>query len=115
MLGPAGVDACYAGRRAVWARWVGVATVFLLASGIYNLMIILGQSKAAETKLPPTYHVLLLVKFLLALFVMFVMAILAGKTDAADRFRGQMHKWLNMAWLAALAIVVLAAIMRTFH
>ncbi len=115
VLAPAGTEACFAGRRSVWARWVGAATIFLLTSGAYNLTIILAQSKATETKLPPTYLVLLLVKFLLALFVMFVMAILTGKTDAADRFCGQMQKWLNMAWLAAMAIVVLAAIMRTFH
>ncbi len=108
-------EACFAGRRSVWARWVGIATFFLLASGIYNLMLVIGQSKAAGVKLPPTYHMLLGIKFLLALLVMFVMSILAGKTAAAGRFRGQMGKWLNIAWLATIAIVVLAGILRTLH
>ena len=29
VLAPAGEEACYAGRRAVWARWVGIATLLL--------------------------------------------------------------------------------------
>lgn len=108
-------DTCYADRRAVWAKWVGISTAFLLASGIYNLIVIIGQSKAAGVKLPPTYHMLLGIKFLLALVVMFVAAILAGKTEAADRFRGNMRKWLNIGWLAAMGIIVVAAILRTLH
>ena len=108
-------EVCFAGRRSVWARWVGMTTFFLLASGIYNLMTIIGQSKTIGDKLPPAYHMLLGIKFLLALLVMFVMSILAGKTKTADKFRGQMQKWLNLAWLAAIAIVVIAGVMRTLH
>ena len=115
VLFPAGVESCFADRRAVWAKWVGIASLFLLVSGVYNLMILLGQAKASGTKLPPTYHILFGVKFLLAMLVLFLASILAGKTNAAERFRGQMGKWLNIAWLAAMAIVILAAILRTFH
>ena len=116
ILSPAGADACFADRRSVWAKWVGIATLFLLVTGFYNFFIIIGQSKAeGGVKLPPTYHMLFGVKFLLAMMVMFIAAILAGKTEAADRFRGQMGKWLNIAWLAAVAIIVLAAILRTLH
>jgi len=115
VLAPAGSEACFAGRREVWARWVGIATFFLLASGIYNFMAILKEAKAAGDPLSPTYHVLFLIKFLLALSVMFLAAILAGKTAAAERFRSHMDRWLNIAWLAALAIVVLAAVMRSYH
>jgi uncharacterized membrane protein len=115
VLAPAGPKACFAGRREVWARWVGIATFFLLASGIYNAMIILGKGQGPDTRLPPTYHMLLGIKFLLALLVMVVMSLLAGKTAAAERFRGNMKRWLNIAWMAALAIVILAAVMRSFH
>jgi len=115
ILSPAGVDACFADRRAVWAKWVGITTAFLLLSGIYNLIFIIGQAKADGVKLPPTYHILFTAKFLLGLLVMFIAAILAGKTEAADRFRGQMHKWLNIAWLAAVAIIIIAAVLRTLH
>jgi len=115
VLSPAGKEACFAGRRAIWARWAGIATGLLLATGIYNLLAIIQHAKADGIKLPPTYHALLGVKFLLALLVMFIAAILAGKTEAADRFRGHMGKWLNISWLAAMAIVVIAAILRTLH
>jgi len=116
ILSPAGVDACFAGRRAVWAKWVGIATLFLLLSGFYNFFMIIGQSKIeGAVKLPPAYHMLFGIKFLLALVVMFVCAILAGKTEAADRFRGNMRKWLNIGWLAAMGIIVIAAVMRSMH
>ena len=115
ILSPAGADACYAGRREVWAKWAGIASAVLLATGFYNLMLIIGQAKADESKLPAAYHMLFGAKFLLALLVMFLVAILAGKTSAAERFRDQMRKWLNIAWLAAIVIVVIAAVLRTFH
>lgn len=115
ILAPAGADACFAGRRAVWAKWAGIATALLLATGIYNLMQVIGQAKADGEKLPAAYHMLFGVKFLLALLVMFLVAILAGKTTAAERFREQMQKWLNIAWLAAIMIIVIAVVLRTFH
>jgi hypothetical protein len=115
VLSPAGVGACFADRRAVWARWVGVATLLLLGSGFYNFLAVIRDAKAAGGKLPMEYHILFGVKFLLALLVMFIAAILAGKTDAADRFRGNMRKWLNIAWFAVLAIVLIGAVMRTLH
>ncbi|MEM8946413.1 MAG: hypothetical protein AAGD11_14670 [Planctomycetota bacterium] len=115
VLAPSGVEACFAGRRQIWAKWVGMSTLFLLISGIYNLISIIKQAKAAEVDLPPAYHMLFGIKFLLALLVMFVAAILAGKTDAAERFRGNMRKWLNIGWLAAMSIIVIGAILRTLH
>jgi hypothetical protein len=51
----------------------------------------------------------------LALVVMFIMAVLAGKTALAEKFRANMRKWLNVAWMAALAIVVIGAMLRTYH
>ncbi|NOY29483.1 MAG: hypothetical protein GXP28_04685 [Planctomycetes bacterium] len=115
VLAPAGADACYAGRRAVWAKWAGIATAVLLATGFYNFFLIHNLAKAGGDELPSTYHMLFGIKFLLALLVMFLVAILAGKTTAAERFRGQMPRWLNIAWLASIVIIVLAAVLRTLH
>lgn len=115
VLAPAGADACYANRRTVWARWVGIATFFLIASGLYNYIMFVREAKAAGTPLPSAYHMLFGVKFLLALFVFFVAAILAGKTSLADKFRGSMAQWLNFAWLAVMAIIIIGALMRTYH
>jgi putative copper export protein len=115
VLSPAGVDACFAGRRAVWAKWVGIATLLLLVTGIYNFLVINNQVKADGGKLEPTYHMLFGIKFLLGLLVMFLAAMLSGKTAAAEKFRANMGRWLNIAWFAVVAIVVLAAMLRTLH
>jgi putative copper export protein len=115
ILAPAGVEACFAERRSVWARWVGVATALLLVSGMFNYIVNIRDARSAGTELPTTYHALFGIKFILSLGVMFIAAILAGKTAAAERFRADMRKWLNIAWTAVMAIVVLAALMRTYH
>ena len=116
ILSPSGVEACFAGRRVVWARWVGVATFLLLASGLYNFFVILKQSKApGGTPLPSTYHMLFGIKTLLGLVVMFVAAILAGRTAAAERARSKMRMWLNIGWLCVMAIIVLGAMLRALH
>ncbi len=114
ILVPAGVDP-YAGQRQVWARWVGIATLFLLISGLANFMNIMLAAKSNGTPLPPTYHMLFGIKFLLGLFLMFLAAILSGKTALADKFRQKMGKWLGIAWTISLAIVIIGAFLRTFH
>lgn len=115
VLAPAGEEACYAGRRSVWARWVGVATLILIVTGMFNYITFIRDAKAAGAPLPSAYHMMFGVKFLLALFVFFVAAILAGKTALADKFRANMGQWLNFAWLAVMGIIVLGALLRTYH
>lgn len=115
ILVESGPDACFASRRAVWAKWVGIATFLLLVSGFFNVFAIFRDAKAAGEKLPVAYHILFTVKLALGLLVMFIAAILAGKTSAADRFRLNMRRWLNIAWNAVIAIVVIGAILRMFH
>jgi uncharacterized membrane protein len=115
ILSPSGSDACFAGRRSAWAMWVGVSSLLLLASGLFNFLVILGQYREAGVKLPSTYHMLFGIKTLLALLVMFVAAILAGKTATAERFRANMGRWLNIGWTVVIAIVVLGALLRAHH
>lgn len=115
VLSPAGVEACFANRREVWARWVGVATLLLLATGLFNFITIKNQVEAGGEKLEPTYHMLFGIKFLLGLLVIFLAAVLAGRSDTAEKMRCNMGKWLNVAWYSVLAIVVIAALLRTFH
>jgi uncharacterized membrane protein len=113
VLIPVGADP-YAGNRQAWARWVGIASLFLLVSGLLNFMNNIGLAKEHGTPLPPTYHMLFGIKFLLGLFVLFIAAILAGKTTLADKFRQNLGHWLNIALVASFAIVVIGALLRTF-
>ena len=115
VLAAKGSESWFTERRAIWARWVGIATLLLLITGFYNFFVIHTAAKAGGEELPATYHALFGIKFLLGLLVMFLAAILAGKTAAADKFRQNMRKWLNLSWLAGMAIVVIAAILRTLH
>jgi hypothetical protein len=115
ILSPSGSEACFGDRRSVWARWVAVATLLLIASGLFNFIVINREYKEVGQKLAMTYHVLFLIKVLLSLLVFFIAAILAGKTAAAERFRGNMSRWLNIAWTSVIAIVVIGALMRAHH
>ena len=114
VLVPAGID-LFAGKRQVWARWVGAATLFLLVSGLMNFMNIMGLAKEQGTPLLSSYHMLFGIKFLLGLFVMFVAAVLAGRTALAEKFRQSASHWLSFALVATVAIVVIGAILRTYH
>lgn len=113
VLVSAGADP-YAGNRQAWARWVGIASLFLLVSGLMNFMNNIGLAKEHGMRLPPAYHMLFGIKFLLGLFVLFIAAILAGKTTLADKFRQNLGRWLNLALIASFAIVIIGALLRTF-
>jgi putative copper export protein len=106
----ASADALFGGRRARWAMAVGLATLFLLVSGIFNYLY-----WHTTHELPPRYHMLFGIKFLLAVALFFIAAILAGRTTLAERFRQNMGLWLNLAIALSLAILIVAAIMRTYE
>ena len=101
----------YRGQRKAWAMAVMIATTFLLLSGFYNYYRIM----TVYEKLPPLYHALFGIKFLLAFFVMYVAAGTAGKTPLALEMQKHIQKWLNRGLAAVLGIFVLAAMMGTFY
>ncbi|CAL1151129.1 unnamed protein product [Cladocopium goreaui] len=101
----------FASRRKSWAACVAVCTLLLLVSGFYNFFTF----NAAYGNLPKLYHPLFGVKFLLALAVMFIAAFLAGKRKVAERMRGKLKFWLNVAIVLALAVFVLGAMLRSFR
>jgi putative copper export protein len=116
VLSYSGPDACFAGRRQVWARWVAIASTLLLVTGFYNYYVIIQQAKIPGAKaLPPTYHAMLGVKMLLGLAVMFIAAITSGKTASAEKARANMSWWLNIGWTCVMTIVILGAMLREMH
>lgn len=117
VLAPAAVasnDVCqvaFAGKRRAWALCVAFCSALLLASGIYNLILFTSRYE----NLPSLYHPLFGVKFLLSFGVMFIAALIAGKTNLAKRCQGNLIKWLNVAIVLALSVFVLGAVLRSFR
>ena len=103
--------ALYSGRRRAWAKWVGIATAVLLITGFYNFLMIVNTT----ADLPRAYHPLFGVKFLLALVVFALAALLAGKTSAAERFRQSPKWWLTLCLAAGIATVIAGSVLRSLH
>src|SRR5262249_28167576 len=59
-------EAWFSGRRAAWAKWVGIATLLLLATGFWNY----AQIIKLNLKMAPSYHMVLGIKILLGLALM---------------------------------------------
>jgi uncharacterized membrane protein len=102
-------DQFFGGRRATWAKWVGIATALLLFSGLWNYM-----QFAKNYELAPKYHMILGIKILAAIAVFLLAALLAGRTNAADAIRQKWGLWINVCLLLALLTVVIGSVLRTF-
>ncbi|TWT90558.1 hypothetical protein Mal64_09510 [Pseudobythopirellula maris] len=97
--------AVYAGRRKAWAMCVGVCSMLLILSGVYNLVVIVGS----EPKPSGLYHPLFGVKVILAVVVM---ALAARASGAAAVVSGKLKSQLNVALGCTLAVFVLGATLR---
>jgi len=102
-------DAWFGGNRAAWAKWVGIATAVLLATGLFNFYSIVTTNQIATS-----YHMLVGLKILVALVIFFFAAILAGRTALADRFREKMRFWLAVTMCLGLLIVIIGGVMRSY-
>src|SRR5882757_8864886 len=102
-------DQFFGGRRAAWAKWVGIATALLLFSGLWNYMQFMKTYDLA-----PKYHMILGIKILAAIAVFLLAALLAGRTNAADAIRQKWGLWINVCLLLALLTVVIGSALRSF-
>jgi hypothetical protein len=98
----------HAALRARWSKIVPVAIGFLLASGLYNILV-----TSIQYSVPRWYNPLFGVKFLLALVIFAVASLLIGKTPLADQMRRNARFWLNLNILLAVLVVCLSGILRT--
>lgn len=104
-------DASAATRLAArrrWAKWVGICTLLLLLSGLYNAYV-----KATTLQLSGAYNGLMLVKIILAFAVFWFSALLAGKSKRAVAFQSNERKSLNLVCVLMLLIVLIAGWMKT--
>ncbi len=94
--------------RSRWSKWVAGAILFLLVSGFYNYFYY-----TRTYTLPPVYHMLFGIKFLLALGVFALASILSGRSALAQRLRQNPRPWLNLNVSLAVLVVLISGMMRT--
>ena len=103
-------DPWFAGHRGKWAMWVGIASLLLIVTGLYNYLNI---AKSYE-RMAASDHILAGIKMLLGLALLFLAALLAGRSGTAERFRQRMKVWLNVCLLIGLAVVALGSALRAY-
>ena len=94
--------------RRRWAKLVMLSAALLLISGLYNTAM-----KAMSYDLDTIYNSLLGIKILLALVILFLASVLAGRSEIAKKFREKESFWLNVNIVLAVALVCIAGFMKS--
>ena len=103
------VDQIFGGRRATWAKWVGIATLLLIVTGLWNYINIIKTYDVASS-----YHMIVGLKILAALALFLLAALLAGRTAAAETLRQKMRIWLGICLVLGILTVVLGSVLRSY-
>lgn len=96
--------------RSRWSKFVMLASALLLISGIANL----GLASRYEIERPfgMSYHMIVGIKFLLALPIFLFASFLAGRTDTAKKFQANARMWMNVNLVLALVMVLIGGLLR---
>jgi uncharacterized membrane protein len=98
--------------RRRWAKFVMLASALLLISGITNLALagrydfepVVGMSKG--------YHMVVGLKFLLALPIFFLAALMTGRSSLAHRVQDNAGLWINVNLALALLMVLIGGALK---
>jgi uncharacterized membrane protein len=107
--GGAAGDGWFSGNRGTWAKWVGITSLALLATGLFNFVW-----NVKTYQLPVSYHMLVTLKIVLALVVFFLASVLAGRSGLAERLRTNMKFWLSICVLTGILVVFIGSFMRSY-
>ncbi len=99
--------------RSRWSKFVMLASALLLISGITNLALagrynfepILGMEKGG-------YHMLVGLKFLLALPIFFIAALMIGRSSLAKKIQANAELWMNVNLTLALLMVLIGGYLK---
>ena len=94
--------------RRRWSVVVMLGTLLLLVTGMINAVRIITRYEFVDAH----YHILVAVKFGLALLLFFLAARLAGRSPSAAQFR-QGGTWLTINLLLAITVVCRAGYMKS--
>ena len=107
--GTAPVDQLFGGRRAAWAKWVGIATALLLITGFFNYIMVIKQHE----RLASPYHMIAGLKMLAGIAVFLLAALLAGRTAAAETLREKWRMWLTVCLILGVVTVALGSVLKS--
>jgi uncharacterized membrane protein len=103
------VDHYFGGSRVAWAKWVGITSLLLLVTGLWNFV-----QMVISNQLHWSYHMLGTVKILLGAALMFLASLLAGRTKAAESIRLSWRRWLSVCLVIGVIVVAVGSVMRTY-
>ena len=90
-----------------WKRFVHTGLLFLIVSGIYNLILAMGPHRRDFT-----YHGLLGLKLLLAMGVIFLAIALTAKGEWSANLRKNSKFWLTLNLLLAVGVVAISSYLK---
>ncbi|HVX63635.1 MAG TPA: hypothetical protein VHC19_23640 [Pirellulales bacterium] len=100
------------GVRSRWVKFVMLAILFLLASGIYNIIMKEKQLKTVDDGAKGLYHMLFGIKFLLAFVIFFLASALTGRSPAFAKIRENARFWLTLNMILAILVVCISGVLR---
>src|SRR5205085_8609678 len=93
--------------RSRWSKFVMLASALLLISGITNLALAGRYNFEPVVGMPKGYHMVVGVKFLLALPIFFIAALMTGRSGLAKRIRANGELWMNVNLTLGLVVVLM--------
>ena len=93
--------------RRFWLRLLMPSIGFLIISGLVNTAWI-----SMDKQVPSYYMPLLTVKLILAVAIFYIASLLAGRSEAAVKFRQRQQFWLNVNILLAILLICIAGTMK---
>jgi uncharacterized membrane protein len=101
--------------RSNWAKPVRWSIMFLIVSGLYNIIFDIGATYDLSKVLfhgVKYYHAVFGIKVLLAIAIFFIASALTGHTPAFQKIRDNRRFWLTLNMALAIVLVCLSGILR---
>lgn len=101
-------------RQAIRRRWaivVMVTSALLLVTGLFNAFWNI-DGHWGEKPVGHAYHAMVGIKLLLALALMMISSLLAGRSALADKLKERATFWMNVNVALAIAIILLGGVMK---
>jgi len=99
--------------RGRWSKLVMMTAGLLVVSGLVNFVLLVVNCNLDKTEWPGRlYHMMFGLKFLLALVVLYIASLLAGRSALAERARENARTWLTLNLVLATLVVCLGGVLR---